>query len=413
MLPGIEIRGIPMKFTDKSIAAFHPPAGKADHIEFDDDIAGVGLRIRDGKKSWVFPDSIGSGATRTSPRLKLGDYPALPLRKARSSAQDLHAKVTLGGHPAAEKKAARAEAVDTFGSLVKRYLAHQKSELRASSYVENVRYLDKYAAPFHAQPATTIDKKRIAGLLSKIAEERGGSTSNRMRACLSAMFSWAMGEGLHEHNPVIGTAKREEKSRERVLVDSELKALWNALPDDDGGNIVRLLMLTGSREMEIGGLRWSEVDFDRDLISLPGERTKNGKPHEIPMSPPVREILESRPRSNGRDLIFGLSAHGYLGWGKFKERLDKAMADRGAALQHWTIHDIRRSVATGMAELGELPHVIEACLNHISGHKGGIAGIYNRAQYRPEKAQALAKWATHVLALAKGHKSNVRSLRRA
>ena len=403
-----------MKFTDKSIATFQPPAGKADHIEFDDDLAGFGFRIRDGKKSWVFQYSIGSGATRSSPRLKLGNYPALPLRKARSIAEDLHAKVRLGGHPAADKKVARTDAADTFGNHVKRYLKHQETELRPSSYENIVRYLDNYAAPFHAQPVATIDRKRIAGLLGKIAVERGAVSSNRMRSTLSALFAWAMGEGLHDHNPVIGTAKRDEKSRERVLADSEIRTVWNVLPDDDGGNIVKLLIMTGQREMEIGGLRWSEIDFDRDLISLPGERTKNGKPHEIPMSAPVREILKSRPRADGRKLVFGKSEQGFLGWGKFKERLDQAIAkEHGTPMPHWTIHDIRRSVATGLAELGELPHVIEACLNHISGHRGGIAGIYNRAQYRAEKAQALAKWATHVVALAKGQKSNVRALRRA
>jgi integrase len=402
-----------MRFTDRYIATLQPPVGKADYIEFDDDLSGFGFRIRDGKKSWVFQYSIGSGATRTSPRLKLGDYPGLPLRKARSIAQDLHAKVHLGGHPAADKKSARADAADTFGGLVTRYLKHQETELRASSLKNLRRYLDDYAAPFHAQPIATVDKKRIAGLLGKIAVECGAVSSNRMRSSLSAMFAWGMGEGLCEHNPVIGTAKRDEKSRERVLSDSELRSLWNVLPDDDGGDIVRLLILTGQREMEIGGLRWSEIDFDRELISLPGERTKNGKPHEIPMSAPVREILKSHPQ-NGRKPVFGKSEDGFVGYAKFKGRLDQAIATaRGAPIPHWTIHDIRRSVATGMAELGELPHVIEACLNHTSGQRGGIAGIYNRAQYRAEKAQALAKWATHVVALAKGQKSNVRALRRA
>jgi integrase len=226
-------------------------------------------------------------------------------------------------------------------------------------------------------------------------------------------FSWAMKAGQHDHNPVIGTAARKEETRDRVLTDAEIRDLWKSLPDDDFGNVIRILLLTGQRKSEIADLHWSEVDFDRDLILLPGNRTKNGRPHEIPMSAPVREILESRPQGD-RKLVFGSGAGGFSGWGKCLERLNQAIvADRGEPLAHWTIHDLRRTAATGMADLGEMPHVIEAVLNHVSGQRAGVAGIYNRALYKTEKAQALAKWATHVLALAKGQKSNVRPLRRA
>jgi hypothetical protein len=119
-------------------------------------------------------------------------------------------------------------------------------------------------------------------------------------------------------------------------------------------------------------------------------------------------------QQNGRKLVFGSGAGGFSGWGKSKERVDQAIAAaRGEPLAHWTIHDLRRTAATGMANLGEMPHVIEAVLNHVSGQRAGVAGIYNRALYKTEKAQALTKWATHILALSKGQKSNVRPLRRA
>ena len=109
---------------------------------------------------------------------------------------------------------------------------------------------------------------------------------------MSAMFGWGMREGLTLSNPVMNTNKRDEKPRERVLSDAELRLVWQALGDNQYGTIIKLLMLTGQRVNEIAGLRWSEVDFDRGLIGLPGERTKNGRPHDIPMADTLRTLLD-------------------------------------------------------------------------------------------------------------------------
>ena len=204
---------------------------------------------------------------------------------------------------------------------------------------------------------------------------------------MSAMFTWGMKEGLVLTNPVINTNKRSERPRDRVLNYAELRSVWNALEDDQYGTIVKLLMLTGQRLNEIAGLRWSEVHFDRNLISLPGARTKNGRPHNIPMSTTVHALLKAQPRREGRDLIFGRREGPFSGFSRRKAELDKR-----TAIEPWVIHDIRRSVATRMAERGVLPHVVEALLNHASGHKSGIAGVYNLASYEKEKAQAVALW---------------------
>jgi integrase len=214
---------------------------------------------------------------------------------------------------------------------------------------------------------------------------------------MSAMFTWGMREGLVLANPVAYTNKRDEKPRERILTDAELRLVWKALGDNQYSTIIKLLLLTGQRMNEIAALRWSEIDFDRGVISLPGERTKNGRPHEVPMAPTVRSLLAAQPRSNGRDFVFGEGAGPFSGLSRRKEALDKDVAAAsGNPLPAWVHHDLRRSVATGMAELGIQPHIIEAVLNHVSGHKGGIAGIYNRAQYGAEKAQALARWDEHI-----------------
>jgi integrase len=397
-----------MKLTTQAIASYRPPEGK-DHIVFDDQLSGFGLRYRNGKRTWIYQYAFGSGEGRVNARLTLGEYPALPATKARETAQDLYAKVRLGQHPAADKKKNRSESRHTFGRLVSGYLEAKQNELRDSSFVEIKRYLDHYAKPLHGLQATAIDRKTIADLLDTIAK-KGPTTANRARTSLSALFSWAMKKGLHDSNPVIGTETRIEKTRHRVLTDSELATVWNMLPQTDYGDILRLLILTGQREAEIGGLRWDEINFDEDLISLPPERTKNSRPHQIPMSTPVREILAGRTHG-GRDFLFGRGV-GFLGWGRCKQRLDAAIADKlGNPLPHWTIHDLRRTAATRMVDLGEGPHIVEAVLNYVSGHRAGVAGIYNRSLYKAEKAQALSKWAAHVLAIAKGKKSNITPIR--
>jgi integrase len=345
-------------------------------------------------------------------RLSIGEHPALRPEKARSIAEDHYADVRRGIDPAIEKKKKRDEARHTFGRLVSGYLEFKRNELRDRSYVEVERYLDRYARALRGLPATAVDRKRIADLLDSIARHSGAVSANRARTSLSALFTWAMRKGLHDQNPVIATETRKEKSRHRVLTDPELSTVWNTVGEGDYADIIRLLILTGQRASEIADLRWSEIDFDEDLISLPPERTKNGRPHEIPMSAAVRDILQRRPRSGARDFVLGSGAGGFSAWAKSKERLDKRIADKlGKPLPHWTAHDLRRTAATRMADLGEGPHIVEAVLNHVSGHRAGVAGIYNRSLYKAEKAQALSKWATHVLAIAKGKKSNVTPIR--
>jgi integrase len=182
----------------------------------------------------------------------------------------------------------------------------------------------------------------------------------------------------------------EGGSRERVLTPDELRKLCAGLADDRFSTIVRLLLLTGARRNEIGHLQWSEVDLVRKLIVLPSDRTKNGRPFELPLSAQASAIIERTPRRNASDFLFS-DVQGFKDWGGAKAALDRRIG-----IAPWTLHDLRRTCATGMAELGTQPHIIEALLNHISGHKGGIAGVYNRARYEPEIRSALQRWADYV-----------------
>jgi integrase len=400
--------GIDMRLNTKAVAALALPAGKTDHIEFDDDIPGFGLRLRaSGARSWVFQYRLGSKQRR----MVLGSASAVPVGAARETAGKLHAQVKLGADPAMDKIHAVERASETVGALVEKYLAARKPALRARSFDEVSRHLTKHAKPLHRLPITAVSQRTVSELLGTVANDSGDVASNRLRAALAAFFGWAIREGIRlpEGNVASNTNKREEKPRERVLKPEELRAIWNACRDDDYDDVIRLLILTGQRKREIGELRWDEVHDDQ--IILPAERTKNKRTHVVPLSEPAKAILA--PLRSDAVCAFGRFGTGFSGWSMAKAKLDARIVEQaGKPLPHWTPHDLRRTVATGMADLGIQPHIIEAVLNHVSGHKAGVAGIYNRSTYDREKRDALNLWAEHVMAIVEGRAAIVVPLKR-
>jgi integrase len=267
-------------------------------------------------------------------------------------------------------------------------------------------YLITHWAPLHGHSLDTIRRADVAAVLQEIVKERGPVTAGRARANLAACFGWAIREGLVDSNPVVGTNDPAAgvRHRERVLSEAELATIWRACQEDAFGRIVRLLMLTGARRAEIGDLKWSEVDLDRGTVTIPGTRTKNHRPLTLTLPPAALDILRSVPRRDGSDNVFG---NGFSAWSASTAALKK----RAGKMPPWTLHDIRRSVATHMAEIGIQPHIVEAILNHVSGHKGGIAGVYNLATYGREMTTALLRWAEHLAAITAGRKTKVVSLR--
>jgi integrase len=197
---------------------------------------------------------------------------------------------------------------------------------------------------------------------------------------------------------------------------AELAVIWRASQDDDFGRIVKLLALTGCRRSEIGGLRWDEIDFDRNAITITAARAKNGRSLTLTLPRVALELLRAVPRRDGHQALFGSGDDGFASWSYVTDALNaRILVAEGQPLPHWTLHDIRRSVATHMAddEIGVQPHIIEALLNHVSGHKRGVAGIYNRARYDREIASALQLWSEHLAAIIEGRKSKVVPLRSA
>jgi integrase len=394
-----------MKLTQRAVDAIVLPPGKREAIHYDQLLPGFGLRLRaSGSRTFVVSYRIG----KKDRRMTLGSTAMLRLEAARIRAGGILAAVRAGRDPAGERVEARARAGgDTFAEAVRRHLAHKKTRLRARSYATAETYLLGHFKPLHGLSVARIDRRTVAGRLSEIAANNGPAAADRARASLSAFFTWAWREGLVEANPVTVTARHGNGGgRDRVLSDTELTEVWRAAGDSIYGTVVRVLILTGQRREEIGALRWSEVDVAAQAIRLPAERCKNGRPHDIPLSAPAMRLIAAMPRRLDSDMVFGIR-----GFAIPKRALDGrvAAARQGAGVDlmlPWVLHDLRRTCATGMAEIGVAPHVIEAVLNHVSGHKAGVAGIYNRATYEREKRQALDLWAEHVMALVEEQAPN-------
>jgi integrase len=399
-----------MKLTAKTTAGIRLPAGKADHIVWDDDLPGFGLRLRasgDRVTRTYVAQYRAHGRTR---RMRIGGFEKLSLEAARKAARKELARVELGHDPQAENAARRQKDGHTVAAVIADYLKAKQPIVRFNTYRAIACYLTgAHFKPLHAMPVDQVTRRDVAFRLTKIAAENGSITAARARAVLSAFYVWAMGHGLSEQNPVLGTIKPEDsKPRERVLSDAEIVALWRASEHDAFGKIVKLLLLTGCRRMEICGLRWSEIDMETGILRLPPERTKNGRAHTLPLPPMALDIIGAVPRMVGRDHLFGeRSDLGFTQWGA-KRELEARLGDKVA---EWTLHDLRRTAATGMANIGVQPHIIEAVLNHVSGHKVGVAGIYNRSSYEREVTAALALWADHVRVLVEGGEKKIVPLR--
>lgn len=371
-------------------AALEP--GQSERVLWDADVQGLGLRLRkSGNAVWIIrPPRMGG----KSVVFTLGSAAALTLAEARTAARERLAKAMLGEDPHAARREARAQAAVTLGATAARYIASAEKRLRETTVYNLKNHLNVHWKPLHGYALNALTRADVAARLGEIETEHGPSAANRARVVLSGFYSWCISQGLADQNPVVGTRKAApETARDRVLSDDELASVWQACGDDDFGRIVKLLMLSGQRRDEVAGMSWDELDPPGGLWTLPAARSKNRRIHDVPLSAPALAILAEVHPINGRGFVFGRGKGPYSGFSAAKRRLDA----RAGITVPWVIHDLRRTTATGMANLGVLPHVVESVLNHVSGHKAGVAGVYNRASYAVEKRAALDLWAAHVL----------------
>jgi integrase len=397
--------------TVKAIEGFKVPAGKAEACLWDDGLGavpGFGVRaLATGGRRFIFRCRIGSKqrVIIIGPVVNTGKA----IEQARDIARSHSNEARAGNDPAVKRQIAIRQSNQTFAVLAAEFLPELQSSWSPGHY-RQVKLTLERCSSLHQLPVTKIFQADCAGVLSKIAKESGKVAANRAHAHLGRFFSWVLSRGIRlpEGHPVEHIDKYAETSRERVLTHDELRQIWNACsPNDDYGAIVRLLMLTGCRLREIGCLRCDEIKDG--FLELKAERIKNGRIHIVPLSDAALDIVNRFPRDHV--CLFGRSKEGFRGYDMAKARLNERI---GGWIEDWGHHDLRRTMATMMAdELRIQPHIIEALLNHVSGHKAGVAGIYNRATYDKEKREALNLWAEHVTALVEGRKAVVVPLKRA
>jgi integrase len=390
-----------IRFSDTFVRRLTVPAGKTDHIQWDPDLPGFGVRLRSAKASYVVQYRVGIEQRRKS----LGDVRKVNLEDARGIARKRFAQVELGIDPDAEEANRLAEQTadaQTFAKVVELYLEAQKPRVRPNTYIAEERYLRRHCDPLRKKPVSKVSFEDIADLIRKLVQAHGATSAARARGALSSFFAWCMRQGIGvKANPTIGTDNPVygKAPRDRVLTDDEIRAVWRNCNDDDFGKIVRLLMLTAGRRDEIGGLRWQEVDLTAGKMLLPKERTKSKRPLELTLPATAVAILGTVRRRNSRDTLFGGGAAGFNAWSYNTLALGvRITAAEGKALAPWRIHDLRRTVRTRLGKLGVLPHVAELVLNH-AGHKCGIGGVYDHHDYQPEIADSLCKWEAHLLTI--------------
>ena len=393
-----------MKLTAAAVSELALPPGKRERFVWDADLPGFGVRLRGGRKSWVVQYRVGHRQRRES----LGDTRKVKIEDARAIARQRFAQAELGVDPGAQRAAALAASV-TVAMAAERYLDARRDLMRPNTFRPAKRYFDVHWKPLRERSLAEIKRADVAVRLQELVKAHGRTSASRARSYLSAMYSWAMREGLCEANPVIATNDPAAgiPTRDRILADDEIRSVWNACGGDNAGRIVRLLLLTGCRREEIGRLRWQEINFDSGVIAIPGERTKNKRTHELPLPRIALDLLAAVPRE-GREYVWGRGDAPFAGWSAAKLKLDAQIAMMtGKPLLSWKLHDLRRTMRTGLGKIGVAPHIAELCINHV---KSGVEAIYDRYRYQPEVKAALARWTDHVLALVEGRESKVVSL---
>jgi integrase len=380
---------------------------KRDVIHFDDDLVGFGHRLRltgDGRvlRSWIVQYRH-QGRSR---RVLLGAADVLSAKQAREAAKQVLAKVTLGQDPAGERAERASKDRLTVKALVAEYLIWKETQVRPATFRTVKNYLGgDYFKPLHAMAIDSVSRKDVAACIVAAARKHGMAAAGQARAAVSAFFTWNMQQGFAQANPVAGTGMpKQNPPRDRILSDDELTKIWQASADGDFGRITRLLILTGCRRSEVGGLTWDDVDFEHGTLTIPAERSKNGRKLVLPVTSMMHGILAAIPQRVGRDQLFGERyAGGFSQWDQAKAKLDARLD----IAEPWNIHDLRRSVATKMADQGVQPHIIEAVLNHQSGHRAGVAGTYNRSSYTKEVQAALATWHDRLRSIIDGEERKI------
>jgi len=406
-----------MNLTDDKVAKLKlspdHPDGK---IFFDDKISGFGVRVyRSGRRTWLYQFRLAG----RSHKYEIGSVATIPAEKARTEARIADGQVAKGENPIEFRRLVETKNKEMFGEIVHEYLDEKlhpikqgKKPMRPRSYSEVQRHLEEHCKSLKHRPIRSIAQADVASLHKKIAREKGNGAASHTWSTLRAMLHWAMQKGAVDKNvAALYDGGGTSEPRERTLPDSEIAIVWKACGADQFGSIVKLLILTGARRDEVGHMPLSELNLEntqwvKPTWLLPEERAKNGREHLVPLSDMATDILAKAVETR-KGFVFGHGTErGFSGWGKAKAALDKRIADAGHKVEHWTLHDLRRSFAAGLQRLKVEPHIIECCLNHVPPK---LQRTYQTHAYEDERRKALTLWGEHIEAVTT-KPSNVRNL---
>jgi integrase len=409
-----------MKLTDENLHQCVLPEGKSDTTYADDDLPGFGVRVRRDvkgriRRTWFYQYRARTDGAQHRIRLGNVDKPgAVAATLARQAATAHWQGVQVGADPQKDRKAARSDRRRLFLDEALKYLADRrdgivgKRPMRLSTYKAAKRYFEVHWGDLARRPVASVTDAEVKEQLRRIIDRHGKTAANRAKGNLAAFYAWAVREGITKTNPTMGTHTiAENPPRDRVFNDDEIRAIWSVCRDDDFGRIVRLLFFTGCRRDEIGGLRWSEINFDASEITIPGARTKSGRPLRLTLPAPALQVLRDAPRRINREFVFGESGGSFSRWSWEKVRIEKRLAEAGYLLTQWGLHDVRRTVRTRLSKLGVKPHIAELVIGHAA-HRTGIVGTYDHHDYAPEIKDALAQWAETLTEIIDGNRKIVR-----
>ncbi len=383
-------------------------------------VSGLYLVVQpSGAKSWALRYRFAGKPAK----LTLGRWPVMGLAAARTAAAEAVEKVERGENPTIEKKATKAARIEA--QLDERDLFKNVVELFLKRHASRNRRADDVAAFFRREVLDawgerkihTITKRDVIDVLDGIVDRGSPVSANRLRAHLNTLFNWAKGRDIVQANPLDGIKPpAPEKPRDRVLTDDEIRLFWRGCDrlGQPFGQLFKVMLLTGQRRGEVGGM--TEGEIKGAVWTIPAARSKNGDEHSLTLPEAARDVLANVERIKGKaGYAFTTTGDSPVsGFTRATTRLRQKMTEIAAEdagepveVAPFTLHDLRRTAATGMARLGFPPHVVEVVLNHRSGTRRGVAGVYNRFDYADEKRDALEAWARHVLALVEGQPDNV------
>jgi integrase len=388
--------------TDRALRAMKPASPGTRKMVWDAAVPSFGVRVSEhGKLTFVVMRRLHDKIVRRM----IGQYPIMTLAKAREGALEALRDIERGIDPKQKKEAqARADAhrrANSFAPITEEFIARHVAKLRSAPEVE-AAIRRELIGRWGGRPITEINRRDIVRALEETADSGRPYAAHKLFSYASKLFGWAIARGLYglETSPCTGIKTSEvigkKVPRQRVLNDTEIRALWQATEGlgYPAAPFIRMLLITGQRLREVAEMRWAEIDLDKALWTIPPERMKGDATHEVPLPPMAVDILKGLPRWHGDFLFTATGGAGPIsGFSKMKLRIDAAMKEPVAP---WRFHDIRRTMRTGLGALPVPNNVAELCIAHA---QPGLHRTYDLHSYRDEKRRAFELWAARLLSI--------------